>query len=301
MKKTNYLLKAMALIVLVLLIPYVACDKEEEVPDATITLDITETDDMNIGETLTVEVTMVAGEVASLKYYKVVDNEKEDAVDVTANVTSDGDNHTYTFTYTLVDGDDLRTLGFEFELTDGEDVMVTASVLVNTVLSIKSSFVKYDWTITAEQHDVWGDLLAEHDAAKTFRFHEWESGKNYGEYEVDLSAEHAAYTHHFCYWVYKETPSNGDTIAELRLIRRLMSGETAMDENYDFRITEADESEMTMYWDIPVWAIFDIQRTFKSQPKGAFQPYGTQEYADSVAMFEYMDCDNIDMSLVNDF
>ena len=296
MKKTNYLFKAMAMIALILLLPYSACDKDEDIPDATISLDITETDPMNVGETLTVEVTMVAGDVASLMYYKIVDNVKGDAVDVTTSVVSTGDDHTYTFTYVLMDGDDLRTLGFEFELTDGQDVMITASVLVNTVLSIKSSFVKYDWKITAEDGGAfWGDLLAVHDAAKTFRFNED------GTYEVDLSAEHAGKNHHFCFWVYKETPANGDTIAELRLIRRLLAGETAMDENYDFRITDASESEMIMYWDIAVWGIMDIERTFKSQPKGAFQPYGTQAYADSVAMMTYMDCDNVDQTLVTGF
>ncbi len=46
-----------------------------------------------------------------------------------------------------------------------------------------------------------------------------------------------------------------------------------------------------MYWDLAFWGLLDIQRTFKSQAKGAFQPYGTQAYADSVAMFSYMDCE----------
>ena len=296
MKKKNYLLKALAMIAMILLIPYVACDKDEEVPDTTIALDITETNPMNIGETLTVEVTIVAGEVATLKYYKVVDNVQGDPVDVTANVVSSGNDHTYTFTYVLLFGDDLRTLGFEFEVTDGKDLVKTASVLVNTVLSVKSSFVKYDWTITAEDHDVWGDLLAAHDAAKTFRFSED------GTYDVDLGSdpEHLALAqHHYCYWVYKDTPANGDTIAVLRLVRRLLSGEAGLDENYDFRITSANESVMTMYWDIAVWGILDIERTFKSQPKGAFVPYGTQAKADEIAGYSVLDCENVDDAMLD--
>jgi hypothetical protein len=295
MKKKNYLLKAFSMISLILLISYVSCNKDEDVPDTTIALSITETDPMNIGETLTVEVTIVAGDVVSLKYYKVVDNVNEDAVDVTTNVVSSGDDHTYTFTYVLQDGDDLRTLGFEFEVTDGKDVVTTASVLVNTVLSIKSSFVKYDWTITAE---TWlgGDVLAAHDAAKTFRFNED------GTYDVDLGTnpDHLALAaHHYCYWVYKDTPANGDTIAELRLIRRLVSGETALDENYDFRITAANESEMTMFWDIAFWGLLDIQRTFKSQPKGAFVKYGTAEKEAEITGNSSLDCSNVDDSLLD--
>ncbi len=295
MKKKNYLLKAFAMIAMLLLITYVACNKDEDVPDTTVTLDITETDPMNIGETLTVEVTIVAGDVVSLKYYKVVDNVKGDAVDVTANVVSSGNDHTYTFTYVLLDGDDLKTLGFEFEVTDGKDVITTASVLVNTVLSIKSSFVKYDWTIAAE---TWlgGDVLAAHDAAKTFRFNAD------GTYDVDLgtdSANLALAAHHYCYWVYKDTPANGDTIAELRLVRRLVSGETGADENYDFRITAANESEMTMYWDIAFWGLLDIERTFKSQPKGAFVPYGTAEKEAEITGNSSLDCSNVDDSLLD--
>jgi len=292
MKRTHFYLMILAAFAVILAISIISCEKDEDVPDTTITLDITETDPMNIGETLTVQVTIVAGKVVSLKYYKIVDNVKGTAVDVTANVVSDGNDHTYTFTYVLQDGDDLHTLGFEFEVTDGKNVVNTAAVLVNTVLSVKSSFIKYDWRITAQ---TWLGLPALQiwDSLKVFRFNPDST------YEVDLSADYASYTHHFCYWVYKETPDNGDTLAVLRMIRRLLTGGVASDESYDFRITAANESEMTMYWDIPAFFMFDIERTFKSQPKGQFQPYGTEAYEDSADIyFTGQDCGSVDDDLL---
>ena len=295
MKKKNYLVKILALTAIFLTLPFLTCKDEEEVPVTTVSLDITETDPMNIGETLTVNVSIVAGTVTTLKVYKVVDNVNSDPVDVTTSLVKDGNNYSYTFTYVLEEGDDLRTLGFEFEVTDGKAIVTTASVLVNTILSVRSSFIKYDWKITAEQHAVWGDLLAAHDAAKVFRFNED------GTYNVDLGTnpDHLALAiHHDCYWIYQETPSNGDTLAVLRLIRRMPSGETGVDEIYDFRITAASESEMTMYWDIAVWGILDIERTFTSQPKGAFVAYGTEAKATEILGNALLDCSLVDGSLL---
>lgn len=295
MKKKNYLLMTLAVLAIFLTIPLVTCDKEEEVPTTTVSLDITETDPMNIGETLTVEVSIVAGEVTLFNVYKVVDNVKSDPVNVTPSLVKDGNNYSYTFTYDLEEGDDLATLGFEFEVTDGKSIVTTASVLVNTILSVRSTFIKYDWKITAENHTVWGDLLAAHDGAKVFRFSED------GTYQVDLGtdpAHLALAVHHDCYWIYKETPSNGDTLAVLRLIRRMPSGETAVDEIYDFRITATSESEMTMFWDIAVWGILDIQRTFTSQPKGAFVAYGTEAKATEILGNALLDCSLVDPDLM---
>ena len=292
MKKTNFSLLVLAMIAMILSVTQRSCNDEEERPDTTISLDKTETGPHDIGETITVVVSIVANDVTSFVYYKVVDQVPSDPVDVMAHLVQTGDNYSYTFNYTLLEGDDVGTLGFEFEVTDELDISKKAAVLVTTNLSVRGMFVKYDWKITAEDHAVWGDLLAPHDAAKIFRYH------NDGTYEVDLSEEYAGYGHHFCYWVFKETPSNGDTLAVLRHVRRLLSGEQGVDEYYDFRITAASEAEMTMYWDLAVWGLFDIQRTFKSQAKGAFQPYGTQAYADSVAMLTVLDCSNIDEDLL---
>jgi|GEM_PF-409044 len=295
MKQKSYYLKVLAILAICLTLPFLTCKKEEEVPTTTVSTDITETDPMNIGETLTVQVSIVAGEVVTFNVYKVVDNVKGSPTLYTSNLSVDGNNYSFTFNYVLEEGDDLHTLGFEFEVTDGKNKVTTASVLVNTILSIRSSFIKYDWKITAEHHAVWGDLLAAHDAAKIFRFNED------GTYEVDLGtdpAHLALAVHHDCFWIYKETPSNGDTIAVLRLIRRLPSGETAADEVYDFRITAASESEMTMFWDIAVWGILDIQRTFTSQPKGAFVPYGTEAKAAEILGNELLDCSLVDESLL---
>jgi len=291
MKKSSFLLIFISLIAVGLTLVTNSCDEEDERVTTTITLDKTETGPHDIGETVTATVTIVAEDVASLVYYKVMDQEKSDPVDVTSGLTQSGTTYTYDFSYELELGDDLGTLGFEFEATDDLDVMKSAAIVVTTNLSVQGMFVKFDWKITEEEW-LGESVLAPHDAAKVFRF------SDDGTYEVDLSPEYASYNHHFCYWVYKETPGNGDTLAELRLIRRLLSGETALDENYDFRITSANESEMTMYWDLAFWGLLDIKRTFNSQAKGAFQPYGTQAYADSVAMLTVLDCSNIDDGLL---
>jgi len=294
MKKANSILLVLLAVAIVLPITINSCKKDEERPATTISLDKTETGPHDIGETVTAVVTIVANDVKAFTYTKVVDGESGDAVDAMSSLSQSGNTYTYNFSYELMVGDDVGTLGYEFEVTDELDVSKTAAILITTNLSVPGMFIKYDWTITGEDHPVWGDLLAPHDAAKTFRFHKD------GTYDVDLSVEHAGANHHFCYWVYKETPSNGDTLAVLRLIRRLKSGDTALDENYDFRITAATESEMTMYWDIAVWAIFDIERTFKSQAKGAFQPYGTAAYADScsVETWPSFDCALVDDDLL---
>lgn len=292
MKKAHYLLMLAVMLAVGLTLSITSCDKEEDPVDTAIALDKTETGPHDIGETITATVTITAEGVSTFVYYKVVDQVKSDPMDAMADLTQSGDTYTYEFSYMLEQGDDVGTLGFEFEVTDDKDMMKTSAILVTTNLSVQGMFVKYDWKISAEEW-LGESVLADHDAAKIFRF------SNDGTYEVDLSPDYAAYNHHFCFWVYKETPNNGDTLAELRLLRRLKSGDTGLDEYYDFRVTSANESEMTMYWDLAFWGLLDIKRTFKSQSKGAFQPYGTQIYADSVAMFPALDCSNFDDSLLD--
>ncbi len=52
-------------------------------------------------------------------------------------------------------------------------------LVVNTELSLKSSFVKFDWKVTASE---WlGMTFSSHDAAYIYRFHED------GTYEVDIT------------------------------------------------------------------------------------------------------------------
>jgi len=267
-----------------------ACKDNDNEPVTTISLDKDQTESLNIGDIVTATVTIVSAEVKTFTYTKVVDNENGIPVDVTANLTKDGNTYTYNFTYTLVENDDLHTLGFEFNVVDKNGLSKTASLLVQTNLSTRSAFVKYDWHITAEQW-LGSSVLTEADSLKVFRFYED------GTYEVDLSAQYAAPTHHFCYWVYKETPNNGDTLAIVRMIRKQASGDAGIDEYYDFRIVAASESEMTMYWDLAVFGLLDIQRTFTSQPKGAFQPYGTAEMQTQVEAITALHCDSVDPDL----
>jgi hypothetical protein len=292
MKRSNSFLMVLAVIALSIPVIMTSCKKDERAT-TSITLDKTESGPHDIGETVTATVTIVAEDVKSFVYYKVVDSEKSDPVDVTSSLTQSGTTWTYSFSYTLETGDDVGTLGFEFEVTDDLEVMETAAILITTNLSLEGMFIKSDWYIESL---TWlgMDVLSAGDAAKTWRFHAD------GTYDVDQSADTALAkpNHHFCYWVVKETPANGDTLAVLRLIRRVKSGDTALDEYYDYRITAYSESGMTMYWDIAVWGIFDMEQIYKSKPKGAFTPYGTAENAAAVAAFEPFDCSYVDDNLL---
>ena len=292
MKKINYFLTTIAIIAFGFTITFVSCDKDDDEIKTSITSDKITTEPMEVGETVTATVTIVSAGVNTFNYYKVVDEVKGSAVDATSELVKAGNTYTYSFTYIIEENDDLHTLGFEFEVIDNANVVESTGLVVIINLSARSLFIKYDWTITGEDHVVWGDLLQPWDAAKTFRFYED------GTYQVDLTAEYPDSLHHFCNWVYKETPSNGDTLAIVRLIRKQLSGDVGLDEYYDFRITAADEAEMTMYWDLAVWAIFDIERTFTSKSKGEFHPYGDaglQAYIESIAV---LDCSTIDPALL---
>ncbi len=185
MKKFHYFLLYWQLLQLVYVFVLRSCDDEPERIATTISLDKTETGPHDIGETVTATVTIVAEDVKPLVYYKVVDQVKSDPVDVTSSLTQSGTNFTYRFFLRIDEGDDLGTLGFEFEVTDDLDEMKTAAILVTTNLSVQGMFVKYDWKIIAEEW-LGESVLADHDAAKTFRF------SDDGTYEVDLSADYAA-------------------------------------------------------------------------------------------------------------
>jgi hypothetical protein len=292
MKKQLFLSFALILTLVLSVSLFHSCnDDDDSSIITTVSIDKTSTENLNIGDDVTATITIVSEGVNSVTYTKVVDNESGDPVDVTSELVESGDTSRYHFSYTLQEGDDLHTLGFEFEVIDNRQVSYTVALVVNTNLSVKSSFVKYDWHINSE---LWlgMDVLTEADSVKTFRFYED------GTYEVDLTPEYADSTHHFCYWVYKETPDNGDTLAIVRLIRKMYSDGAGVDEYYDFRIVSADESEMIMYWDIAVFGLFDIQRTFVSKPKGDFQPYGTAEMEEAVNNIAVLDCSTIDESLL---
>jgi len=289
-KRMNFTLK---LTVFAMVIPMVmASCKKEETPVATaISIDKTITPKLNVGEEAMATITIVADGVKAFKYYKVVDEVKGTAVDVTSQLVKSGNTYTYDFSYTVQEFHDLHTLGFEFEVTDNRDQVKTTALVVDVSLSVKSSFVKYDWKVTASEW-LGLDVLAAWDAAYIYRFHQD------GTYDVDMTAQYADSTHHFCYWVYKETPNNADTIAILRLIRKLRSGSQGVDEYYDYKITSATESQMIMYWDIPVFGLYGIKNTFTSQPKGAFQPYGTVEMANAVANIPVLSCSTVDNNLL---
>ncbi len=78
----------------------------------------------------------------------------------------------------------------------------------------------------------------------------------------------------------------------MRLVRKLKSGDTGVDEYYDYSILAASESEMTMYWEIAIWGL-KITNTFTSQSKGAFQPYGTTAMAATVNTNAVLNCSTV--------
>jgi hypothetical protein len=289
MKRSLLIISFIALTATGFMIALNACKKEKV--ETTIAISLSSTANLNVGETATATITIVSEAVTAFNYYKVVNEVKGTAVDVKSALTQVGKTYTYNFSYVVQEFDDLHTLGFEFEVTDDAAVKKTTALVVNTTISLKSTFVKYDWKVSAS---TWldADVLSAADAAIVYRFNED------GTYQEDLSSAFAGDNHHFCYWAFKKTPSNGDTIAVVRLIRRLKSGDTAMDEYYDYRITSANESTMTMYWDIAVWGLLDIKNTFQSQAKGAFQPYGTAAMETTVNGIAAMSCSNIDDGLL---
>jgi len=288
MKKALLFLSLIAVVAIVSTFVFNSC-KEDIVTEMTI--NPSSTAQLDVGDDATATVTIVAEGVKSLKYYKVVDTQKGAATDVTSQITSSGNTYTYNFTYEVAQFDDLHTLGFEFELTDSKNAVKTIGLVVNTKISIQSMFVKYDWKVIASTDPVWGDVLSAPDAAIIYRFNED------GTYVEDLSPAYAGDSHHFCYCVYKETPNNADTIAIVRLIRRLKSGDTAVDEYYDYKITAASETQMTMFWEIKVWGL-RITNTFKSQAKGAFVPYGTAAMEAIVNANVALSCSHIDNALL---
>lgn len=292
MKKTKKNLLLLAGMVLSTSLIFLACSSDDDKMETTITMSQTTTPKLNVGETATATVTIQSDGIISFQYYKIVDEEIAEAFEATDNLEKDGKTFTFDFSYTVQEFDDLGTLGFQFEVTDKYDEVKTTGIVIDTYLSMQSAFVKHDWKVTESEWEGM-DVLAPHDAASIFRFHED------GTYDVDLSAEHAVATHHFCYWVLQETPNNADTLAVLRLIRKFKAEQTGMDEYYDYRIVCSGESEMIMYWDVAAFGLFNIKNIFTSQPKGAFQPYGTSETEAIVTEDPLLQCNTVDQDLFN--
>jgi len=288
MKKRILLLSAIAITVIGFTVFLVSCKKDIV---TEMTIDKTATPQLDIGDEAIAVITIKTDGVKSFKYYKLIDDVRDAGTDAKAMLVRSEDTYTYNFSYEVQEFDDLHTLGFEFELTDDENLVKTVGLVVNINISIQSMFVKYDWKVIESTDPVWGDVLSDADAAIIYRFNED------GTYEEDLSPTYAADNHHFCYWVYKETPSNGDTIAVLRLVRRLKQLDTAIDEYYDYKITAASESQMSMFWEIKSWGL-KITNKFQSQAKGAFVPYGTVEMEGIVNANASLNCSNIDDDLL---
>ena len=288
MKKALLFLSVIAVMAIGITYVFTSC-KEDIV--TTMAIDKTATPQLNIGDDVTAIITIQAEGVKSFKYYKVVDTKKTDSTDVTSQLVVNENTYTYNFTYEVQEFDDLGTLGFEFKLIDDKELVKKVGLAVNVNISVKSMFVKYDWKVTASTDPVWGDVLTPADAAIVYRFNED------GTYEEDLSAAYAEDSHHFCFWVYKETPNNADTISILRLVRRLKQGDTAIDEYFDYKIFAASETQMSMFWEIKAWGL-KITNTFKSQAKGAFVPYGTAANEATVNANASLSCSHIDNSLL---
>jgi hypothetical protein len=186
----------------------------------------------------------------------------------------------------------MGTLGFEFKMLDGNNEAHRVGLNIKSKASVQSLLAFYDWKLTYSNYMGLYDLLTDASKAAVHRFNQD------GSYEVDLGADYASDASHYCYWVYKETPNNGDTIAEFRLLSRLDAGVAVIDNYSDYRITAASGVSLTMYWDIPSYGLKNIKNEMTSKAKGAFQPYGTAAMEASVNAKAALDCSNINDALL---
>ena len=249
------------------------------------------TSELMIGDEATATITIIADDVRSFEYYKVVNGTKTDTTDVLSELTKSGTTYTYDFTYELQGFDDMGTLGFEFKMVDGKNEAHRVGLNIKTKASVQSLIAFYDWKLTESSY-MGFDILSDADKAAVHRFNQD------GSYEVDLGEEYASDERHFCYWVYKETPNNGDTIAVFRLLSRLDAGVIVIDYFTDYRITAASGASMTMYWDVPSYGLKDVKNVMTSKAKGAFQPYGSAAMETSVNSKAALNCSNINSDLL---
>jgi len=118
MKKLLLLLPVIAIVAIGSAFLLLSC--KEDIP-TEMSITPSSTPQLNIGDEVTATVTIQADGVKSLKYYKVVDTQRDAGTDVTSQLAQSENTYTYNFTYTVQEFDDLHTLGFEFELTDDEN------------------------------------------------------------------------------------------------------------------------------------------------------------------------------------
>jgi hypothetical protein len=289
MKKILLSLSCIAIIAVMAIGVITSC-KEETETDMIINPAITS--ELMIGDEATATITIIADDVKLFEYYKVVNGVRGDTIDVLSELTKSATSYTYDFSYELEGFDDMGTLGFEFKMLDGKNEAHRVGLNIKTKASVQSLLAFYDWKLTYSNYMGLYDLLTDASKAAVHRFNQD------GSYEVDLGAAYASDATHYCYWVYKETPNNGDTIAEFRLLSRLNVGVAVIDNYTDYRITSASGASMTMYWDIPAYGLKNIKNEIKSQAKGAFQPYGSAAMEESVNSKAAMDCSNIDEALL---
>lgn len=289
MKKVSFLSILTLTIGITLSIIITSCNEEEETAETTIEIDKTTTEELNIGDTAIATITITSSDIEYFYYHKFVNNKETSKINVSDSLIKNGTTYTYDFSYIIEEGDDLDTIVFKFIVVDNEATVNTITLDIKTILSMRSMFIKNDWHITSEDNTTGTDCLSTKDSVKVFRFYED------GSYDIDLSADYANSTYHYCYWAFEETPNNEDTIAVLRLVRRLLSDGTASDEYDQFNITKANESKMIMFWNSSEQT---LKRTFENITKEVFQPYGTESMATTVEASDVLNCDNIDESLL---
>lgn len=288
MKKVIFSLLSIALLAAGTISVIVSCTKETA---TEMTINPALTDVLKVGDEATATVTIIADGVKSFEYYKVINGVRGDAVDVLSELEKSGKTYTYQFSYVILPFEDMGTLGFEFKMEDNKGEIHRVGVNVKMQVSVKSLIAYYDWKFTESSY-MGFNILSDADKAAIHRFNQD------GSYQVDLGAAYASDARHYCYWVYKETPSYGDTIAKFRLISRLNAGAIVLDYYTDYRVTAASATGITMYWDVPSYGLKNVKSVLSSQAKGAFQPYGSAAMETSVNSKADMDCSKISNALL---
>lgn len=288
MKKLIFSLLSIVLLVSCAICMMVSCTKDT---DTDMKIDPAITDVLKVGDEVTATVTIIADGVKSFEYYKVINGVRGEAVDVLSQLSKSGKTYTYHFSYVIQPFEDMGTLGFEFKMEDSKGEIHRVGINVRMQVSVKSILSYYDWKFTEISY-MGFNILSDADKAAVHRFNQD------GSYEVDLSADYASDERHYCYWVYKETLNNGDTIGKFRLLSRLKAGATVIDYYTDYRITAASGAQITMYWDAPSYGLKNIKSVLTSKTKGAFQPYGTAAMEAAVNANADMNCSNINSNLL---
>jgi hypothetical protein len=303
MKKIDHLFSVVVLATVLLAGTFVvSCDDDDDSIDASvINIDGVKTEKYNIGDTIVanIKINSEAG-IESLKVEKIVDEEVETTIDLASLVTKNNNEYTYKFTHVLSLGEDLKTLAFRYTLVDNQAKKLTKSFVIGINMSVPGYLVKYDWKGIKDEglneNNELTQWLAPHDADDIFRFNlDGTYTKDLGETLDDFWKGKGQ---HFCNWVYKQTPNNGDTLGILRLVRRAADFATGKTEHYDYKILSINENEFKAVYNWWFFLDYTSTKTFQKVVPENFVDYGQDSLKTAVMNTEILDCAKIDESVL---